>query len=430
MSTPGDITAPTGDVTITRAPLAGNTTFSRSDFRVIADALTKTSYIGEVSLRGFKVPRYIELEINNLFDALVELYSFHFQARWDDMHPIISHLTMPQGITEDIYMAQIYISHWFISLYSLNRDASTRHDAARYSDHYNQELPEHSKVFDCYLVYLLNTIKPTHIFGLQEDTLYIPIIAKRPNWNNVHGNYFGITNFRYNVMTFRQIIKLMTDPNSGWQTATVSNDPSGRPTWLFDWHAQKAYAWFPEEGNYNNDDVNVAFILGVACTPLLASRDDDIPQQYPDNLISYDFETERKKGKAFHSMIDVTVVSDTDYLHTEYINTEVETEVPIEEVEREAPTPTRRTAPLAIEASQAQQAASAHTETQLAAQATRESGSSSARSTRTITETVTSTKTTQYNLYKITDYKYYARVIRSVSVHVRTAAHKIFIFRE
>ena len=47
-------------------------------------------------------------------------------------------------------------------------------------------------------------------------------------------------------------------------------------------------------------------------------------------------------------------------------------------------------------------------------------------------ETVTEDMEIEYriNLYRIVDYKYYARVVRDVDVNVRSAAHKMLIYKE
>jgi len=103
----------------------------------------------------------------------------------------------------------------------------------------------------------------------------------------------------------------MTDPNSKWLMNTYSNGVLGRPFWLLDRHNDQIFAWFPEDENYNKDNTNLALILVVACTPHLASRDDDIPQQYPNNVVPNAgtiFQYERKIPAQFYSNYDQRVV--------------------------------------------------------------------------------------------------------------------------
>lgn len=55
---------------------------------------------------------------------------------------------------------------------------------------------------------------------------------------------------------------------------------------MFDWHSDKQVcSWFPPEGNYDIEDVTLAYILGTACTANLGPRDVDELQYFADALV-------------------------------------------------------------------------------------------------------------------------------------------------
>ena len=159
---------------------------------------------------------------------------------------------------------------------------------------------------------MLNALKPTRVTGTLDSSILIPIICATPFWNHPDGNnYFNIDGFILDAKLFSTLMNVMTDPNSKWLMNTYSNGVLGRPFWLLDRHNDQIFAWFPEDENYNKDNTNLALILVVACTPHLASRDDDIPQQYPNNVVPNAgtiFQYERKIPAQFYSNYDQRVV--------------------------------------------------------------------------------------------------------------------------
>jgi hypothetical protein len=251
-------------------------------------------------------------------------------------------------------------------------------------------------------------MKPTHVKGHLEDTLYIPLITETYRWNDRNKNVFGLTNFTYNSQLFKALISFMKEPSSGWHTATPSNDPLGRPFWLFDWHDGKAYAWFPDEDNYNYDDSNLAFIVGVPCTPLLSTRDEDIPQQFPQNTMPNYLDVDSLKRaipKRCRSNIDVRQVEKETRIVTRRMDVSVVRQVP-----------------LLIEGASSG-AESGEIEQRLAM---------TQQTPQSRTETFIESRPIKYSLYlfKIIDYMYYACVLRKVEINMRAAALKVLTYKK
>nr|QRG29213.1 putative CP [Rhodiola cryptic virus 2] len=416
------MTTPSGETPITPTLTAPPTPSTRTPLRAITDQLMKIGTIVDSTQKGLRYPRYISLEKNEIFDALVNLYSVHFKAKWHLLSTITDGITIPRNLDPSFYLARVYISHWFIDLYVCIRDACAKHSLAQHTDYYEKVKHNHSTVYDNFLVLLLNTIRPTHIQGLQEDSLYIPVITAQPNWTGTrHGhNYFTIRDYTYNVALFSALIRVMNGPDSPWLMNTVSSDALGRPTWLFDWHKENnAYAWFPETDNYNADDVTLALILGVACTPHLTSRDEDIPQQFEDNIIvPLNIENlVRVTDKRFQSMIDYRTYEVVYTTHVTYR-------------EEQIPMLSPRHAQQGI-----QIPGLAHSpQDPVAAEEARIGEETSAivpiGQASSIPKTQQIKLTTRFNEYKIIDFKYYAKVIRINDLNVRAAAHKILIFKD
>nr|UMQ74224.1 capsid protein [Helianthus annus leaf-associated cryptic virus 1] len=406
----GDETTPHGGNTSSQTLKAGAKGFLRAPARVVADSLLGKSIIGSSRMRGPLTVRYTTLYSRDIFRSLVDLYSTPFQSYWE----ALSHMVSPHSIGQVnpvTYLARVYISHWFIDLYVSIRDACIRHEGVDVTDYYEKVQSVQSNYYDCFLVSLLQSIKPTHIQGTLEDALYIPKICDVYQWDAADKNVFDITGFTRNSELFKALINLMRNPSTGWHTATPSNDPTGKPCWLFDWHREKAYAWFPEDDNFNYDDRNLAYIIGVPCTPLLASRDKDFPQQYPHNRVIDNMNLKtlhRRIPKRFRSNIDVRTIENLDYSVTRPLVITTTRETPASR-------------PLAIGGG------SGETEAQvirtLAAPQRAPSQSS---------ETSTETLNVKYtvHMFRIVDYMYYQCVLRKVEINTRAAAHKVLTYRE
>lgn len=71
-----------------------------------------------------------------------------------------------------------------------------------------------------------------------------------------------------------------------WQFSPLSSETMGRPCWLFDWHTDNGvYSWFHREGNYDLEDVSLAYILGTSCTPNLGYKDVDDWQYFAEGIV-------------------------------------------------------------------------------------------------------------------------------------------------
>ncbi|KAK1584359.1 hypothetical protein Q3G72_032274 [Acer saccharum] len=127
-------------------------------------------------------------------------------------------------------------------------------------------------------------IRPTNIKGCSEDTLFIPLITDAPDWTGVN-DPFHIDHFIIDQPRFNMVMEVIKDKRTGWNILPLSGETFGRPVWLFDWHDNDVMAsWFPVIGNYTMEDVTLAYIIGVACTPRLGYHDIDDWQEFPNNV--------------------------------------------------------------------------------------------------------------------------------------------------
>jgi hypothetical protein len=174
--------------------------------------------------------------------------------------------------------ASCYISHWFNDLYYSIRKAVKAFNPIAFTEKYHHENAQYADRYDPFLTLLMNAIKPTPIVGAIADEVYIPILAKNIDFSKkriiewVHWNLDQtLFNTIHQTLELKKIVK-MTPP---------SEDTTGRASWLLDWPDNRtAYAWFPMEGNYNEIDLAVAYILGVACTPKISMPDTDEWRMY------------------------------------------------------------------------------------------------------------------------------------------------------
>nr|BBA20646.1 capsid protein [Pyrus pyrifolia cryptic virus] len=419
MSNTGEETAPNGPINGAKTQEAGPAGKVRSTTRKLIDRLLSKRIIGESVSRKPKHPRYVPLRKNEIFEALTELYALNFQAKWNILKPLLREYSIPQGLAGWMYLARVYISHWFIDLYVSNREACEKHTAIRISEFYMKQLGCSSNYYDTFLVLLSASTRPTRILGLQEDTLYVPLITNRYSWASPTRNYFDITNFSYNLDLLGALIDTMSNSQFGWRMFPTVNDALGRPCWLLDWHDDQCYAWFPEEGNYTDEDTNLSFILGVSCTPHLASRDDDMPQFFPGNTVPDDeehFLYERSTSKRFHGNIDKRVI--------EHFDLDIPILLP--------PLPP----PFVGEGSGQPSGAAMLIE---GAEPEQESGRESPAQTQT-RPTFTSIipmpppgpriHNHQVFGYVIMDYKYYDLVVYRVDINSRSAAHKVLVYKD
>lgn len=416
----------------------GPKTFSRTSTRTLADQLQHIRHIGNSFISGPTHPRYIALETQEIFKSLVDLYALHFQSKRLILDPMLERINLPRATDRYKHIARIYVSHWFLDLYATNRDACTRLPLARHIDHYRTEIPHQSLIYDNYLVLLLNSMKPTKLFGLQDSSYYVPYITNTPNWKSSSCNYFNIVGFTYDVTIFTALIRILTDSSHGWQTNAYSSDPLGRPFWLLDWHDGKAYAWFPEDDNYNRDDTNLAFILGVSCTPLLAHRDPDVPKQYPTNSPvdpNYRFPYERTTQIVYHGGFEKRVIENSiqPFEYQDDMTTEEENvAITLATADREAK----------VQDLARKRRAELTKQSTSALVPTHASGPVSTPEIPSLEELIAQfdaelapplidnhiSRTYHANMYTITDYIYYCRVIAKADINPRAAAHKILIY--
>ncbi|XP_026400781.1 uncharacterized protein LOC113296684 isoform X2 [Papaver somniferum] len=108
-----------------------------------------------------------------------------------------------------------------------------------------------------------------------DSSIFIPVIADNSKIDNLE-NPFAINGFILNAEFFYGILSAMQRKKTGWHMSVLSTEATGRPFWLLDWHNyDEVCAWFPFGENFNFEDVTLAYIVGVPCTPNLGYRDVD-----------------------------------------------------------------------------------------------------------------------------------------------------------
>jgi len=257
-----------------------------------SDFLMDSYRTGTVRYSYEKRRRYAQLQLGQIYTSLVTLYSSLFLSQWQhfkrysDIHNVVA-----AGVTPHLHAARVYISCWIHDLYVSNREAVRQLSPLAFQQHYQHEEILYSNQYDYFLVQLSASIRPTNIKGAMEDTIFIPVFrSTTPEWTT--NNPFNITDYDANSEFLQGMIYIMSHGGI-WHIETLFTNTLGRPSWLFDWHdAESCLAWYPLEGNYSMDDVSIAYIVGVPCTPNLGPRDFDDWQQFPNNTVPAQFSTQ------------------------------------------------------------------------------------------------------------------------------------------
>lgn len=243
----------------------------------LQDSWRTTSIKHSYDLRRFNVT----LKSPEIFQSLLNEYTKLFKLQWNKLKPfLVNYLSnLPDAGPQEA--ATVYISSWFHDLYCTNREAVRELSPIAYCQSYLHEEVLYSQEYDEFLVLLNAHLRPTPLTGLPENKMYIPLIAANASFTGVRAlNPFNIPGYLINDEFFLTL-KFALKAVGYWKFAPLVTAKVGRPFWLLDWHDNKAYSWFPLEGNYNAEDVAIAYIIGVACTPNLAFRDVDDWQDLP-----------------------------------------------------------------------------------------------------------------------------------------------------
>uniref|UniRef100_A0A803Q9N0 Uncharacterized protein n=1 Tax=Cannabis sativa TaxID=3483 RepID=A0A803Q9N0_CANSA len=272
---------------------------SKSPLARAAEHFQKNSRIGSVRSYGRKHERCVALNHTALFTSLVDLYTSLFMSDLRHFRFLTEIFTIPPDTNPCLHLARAYISAWFHDLYSCIREVARNLYPLAYLDHYQTELGLLSFEYDDFLVLVNSAIRPTHIKGTLQDTLYVPIFStdtETPiDWNS--SNPLNIPNFNLDYDLVCKIISMMKQ-SKNWRISNLvkkNNNNPGRPFWLFDWHDDFCCcSWFPpEQGNYTMEDVTMAYIIGVSCSPMLAPRDVDDWQPFSGDIKSKERVTKR-----------------------------------------------------------------------------------------------------------------------------------------
>ncbi|KAI3828141.1 hypothetical protein L1987_02238 [Smallanthus sonchifolius] len=246
----------------------------RSTERSAADYLQQQNCIGQFNHYPLRKHTYITVYITRILDSLVTLYVHLLKLNWDRFARTAEKFPLPSGVTDHYhYLAYVYLSHWANDLYYSIRKSCQTVNPLAFVERYHKETGRYADRYDKFLTLLINAIKPTPIVGAIADEIYIPVLGKDVDITKKK-NVFGWSHWIIDSTVF-QLVHQSLELKKVTTFVPISDDPTGRASWLFDWFDNAAYAWFPFDANYNEIDITVAYILGVACTPKVSLPDTD-----------------------------------------------------------------------------------------------------------------------------------------------------------
>jgi hypothetical protein len=406
----GDRVPPPGADTAPEIQVPQNLATSVANLRKAAEFLNDNSKIFHFREHYLKYRRYADIQTTALFNSLSSLYGTMFISQYHRLRRVSDAFNL--GNNADIAglaLGRIYISIWFMDLYVSNREAVSKLSPLAFNQYYSHEVIYYSKEYDAFLSVLLGTLKPTHIKGALEDALYIPLLAQDYAWElpapDQLPNPFGIPNFNPDLNVFNCLMAIMKESNL-WNVQPVPTNSLGRPWWLFDFHSDnRICAWFPAEDNYNDEDIAIAYILGVACTQKLAPRDVDDWVFYPNGIVPNNplAVNDRATDRAFYGSYEVrTVKSDQNYYHAVTIDSSHLSSSGQAEFSKK-----RKTSALSI-----------REKGKTPDSSSMDPGSTPAQTAAANHETLTQARPR----YKITDWTYYELVAVGSEAHTRTGA--------
>lgn len=286
----------------------------RSNINEVTDFLLENCRIGSLKTSYDKHRRYVVISANQIYQQLTHLYAPLFLSYWHHFKRFMEAFPAPAGINPWMHAARAYISVWIMDLYTSNREAIQKLSPLAFQECYQHETAYYSDEYDDFLVLLNATLRPTHIKGTPEDTLYVPLVANPPDWNpqTNDGSPFAVVNFNLDYDLFKGLLGIMKERRN-WRISKLVTNTIGRPGWLFDWHTDnRCCAWFPMEGNYAPEDITLAYIIGAACSPKLGPRDVDDWQDWPDQIRPAEFnmaQLDRAVQRRFYGAYEVRTIS-------------------------------------------------------------------------------------------------------------------------
>ncbi|UTQ50851.1 MAG: coat protein [Plant associated deltapartitivirus 3] len=265
--------------------------------------------------RQQKYRRYVDLRLQEIFDQLQGHYGSYFQSISHHFKTLMSAQTLPNNFAGRpmYYLSAVYLSHWINDLYVSNRRACFKLSDAAYNDYYYMDLIYSSDEYDNFLTAANASIRPTNIKNTHEDTLYIPRFGPTFDENHENNNYFRLTNFHYDIDLFLGLLDIIRERRL-FKLEKLEETTLGRPFWLLDWHSERCYAWFPAELNYAEEDIVLAYIIGVACTPKLGPRDHDEWQYFLLDMQPANLQNLRRiRAPTYRGAIEANVIESGPY---------------------------------------------------------------------------------------------------------------------
>ncbi|QED42859.1 ORF1 [Amaranthus cryptic virus 1] len=250
---------------------------SRSGGQAAADYLQDQHRVCWMNHQPIGKRRYITVNVENMMNSLHSLYEAFFRINAQHFARPLETAAKTARIDAFDLSARVYLTCWLYDTYRTIRASVYKLDPIAFNDRYTQEVPQQSECYDNFLCYLNSSLRPTQILFNTAEEMYIPLLSADPlDWTKE--NPFPWTKQKYDYTVFLTVTQIL-DSKKLCPMTPLSNDPTGRPFWLFDWHTgsqqTQVFSWFPMENNFNFIDITAAYIIGVACSPKLGSCDRD-----------------------------------------------------------------------------------------------------------------------------------------------------------
>ena len=284
----------------------------------IAEKLEADYQIGLSRDRSKAYPQVVHLRTNEIFARLVNLYANLFTTHWSLFQSATNLLYTSTTSQKQLKLARVYISSWFRDLYVSNSDATRNISGEIYDKYYSHQIAYVTGRYDPFLQHLNTIIRPTHVHMIPCDIMYYPVICEKPNWSSETNNPFNIPLGAIDFDVIRSLMDIFSDESNNFAVLPLNTNILGRPGWLFDFHQNQAFSWFPMENNFSSVDLIAPHILGLPCTPRLGPADIDHWANFTNNkkfTITDPARYSRRTSRTFYGSAEYRTV---EYRSQEY----------------------------------------------------------------------------------------------------------------
>lgn len=253
----------------------------RTNERSATDYLVEQNRVVNYNSNPRRRHLFIQIKAQELFTALKTMYSHFFQVHSSRIGRALDGWSKKTAGSSSVYdhAAACHITHWLMDTYHTTRKSVKLVAPTAYLDKFSNQSVLFSDSYDHFLATLNAHLRPTYIISIS-DNVWIPTFStnQMADPKNPFPDIKGLVVDNTLFLLIQQIL----ENHKLCKMTNLSTDSMGRPSWLFDWYDDgTAYSWFMQEGNYNDVDVAVAYIVGGPISPKLGIYDADEWVIYP-----------------------------------------------------------------------------------------------------------------------------------------------------